>query len=591
MEIWIVSIVLGATLFCLITEKVSVDITAVGIVAVLALTRILTPEEAIAGFANPAVITVAAMFLISRALIKTGAVAVLHDRVTDFSRGRPQLALFLVFLTVAFSSAFINNTPVVVLFIPVLMSMGCRYGFSPSKYLIPLSYVSILAGSCTLIGTSTNILVSDLSASHGFRPIGMFELAKVGIPIAILGIGFIFTFAGRLLPNIVNPTCELEDQEHRKYLSQLSVPDGSNLVGIDSNEAFQAHYTGLKLVEVIRHQHIFYPGRDTFRIAPDDLLIIKGEAREIVHILNENGVISPQSQEPEPLDVTEPANVLVEVIIPPQSAMIGEFIKDVRFFKNSDITILAIERKGFYYTEKRIQNLRLKLGDLLLVQLPWEKLEQIRGDADVIMVEDVNERIVHQQKAPIAGIVFMGVVALAASGILNIMVAALSGVFLLLISRCLTMRDAYRALQGNVLLLIAGTIALGTAMEKTGASEVYAQFFLGLFEGFSPQYILGVFLLLTSISTQLLSNNATAVLLLPIGISSALKIGVSPDPFIIAVCIGASACFATPIGYQTNLLVYGPGAYRFTDYLKMGLPLNLIVLMAGALLIPYFWPF
>jgi di/tricarboxylate transporter len=591
MEIWIVSIILMLTLFLLITEKVSVDIIAVGIIAVLSLTRILSPEEAIAGFANPAVVTVAAMFLISRALIKTGAVGFLHDRVIHFSGGNARIALFLVFLTVAVSSAFINNTPVVVLFIPVLMSMGCKYGFRPSKFLIPLSYVSILAGTCTLIGTSTNILVSDLSAGHGYGAIGMFELSKVGIPIAILGVCFIFATAGKLLPDIVNPTCELENKEHRKYLSQLRVPLDSPLVGINSDRAFQERYSQLELVEVIRHQHIFYPGRDTFRIRPSDLLIIKGEAKEIVRILDENSVVLPQSEMPEELDGTDPEKILVEVIIPPQSAMIGDHIKDVRLFKSNDINILAVERKGLHYTEKRIQDMRLKLGDLLLVQLPWERLEQIRGDADAIMVEDVNEKIVHHQKAPVAGIIFLGVIVFAASGLLDIMVSALTGVFLLLITRCLGIRDAYRALQGNILVLIAGMIALGAAMEKTGASEVYARLFLGVFEGLSPGYVLGAFLLLTSISTQLLSNNATAVLLLPIAISTALEIGVNPTPFIFAVCIGASACFATPIGYQTNLLVYGPGAYRFSDFLKIGIPLNFIVLAVGSILIPYFWPF
>lgn len=591
MEIWIVSIILMVTLFLLITEKMTVDIIAVGIIAVLSLTRILSPQEAISGFANPAVVTVAAMFLISRSLIKTGTIGFLHDRVIQFSGGNARIALFFVFFTVALSSAFINNTPVVVLFIPVLMSMGCKYGFSPSKFLIPLSYVSILAGTCTLVGTSTNILVSDLSAGHGYGTIGMFELSKVGIPIAIFGVGFIFATAGKLLPDIVNPTCELENREHRKYLSQLRVPPDSPLVGVNSNRAFQARYAQLELVEVIRHQHIFYPGRDTFRILPSDLLIIKGEAKGIVRILNENSVVLPHTETPEEQDATEPEKVLVEVIIPPQSAMIGGPIKDARLFESNDINILAVERKGLHYTEKRIQDMRLKLGDLLLVQLPWERLEQIRGDADAIMVEDVNEKIIHYQKAPVAGIVFLGVIVLAASGLLDIMVSAVTGVFLLLVTRCLGIRDAYRALQGNILLLIAGMIALGAAMEKTGASEVYAHLFLGVFEGLPPGYILGAFLLLTSISTQLLSNNATAVLLLPIAISTALEIGVNPTPFIFAVCIGASACFATPIGYQTNLLVYGPGAYRFSDFLKLGIPLNFIVLAVGSILIPYFWPF
>jgi di/tricarboxylate transporter len=591
-DIWIVSLILIAVVILLITEKLSVDVTAIGIIVILSVTGILSPLEAVSGFSNPAVITVAAMFLISSAMVRTGAVSLLSDRVVRISRGNTVLAVSLIFSTVAVSSAFINNTPVVVLFIPVLMGMCCEYGLSPSKLLIPLSYISILAGTCTLIGTSTNIIVSDISAGAGFGEIGMFELAKVGLPIAILGVVFVFLGSKKLLPEMVNPTCELENSEHRKYLSQLRIIKNSSLLGTALSRSFPGEYADLEVIELVRHGHIFYPGRDAVTIVPGDMLLVKGTATELMKILRENEAVLPDTKEtPETAPTPQSENMLVEVIIPPQSSFLGERLRDISLFQEHDIQIIAAQRKGFQYTEKRINDIRLKVGDILLVQLPWKKLDELRGFPDFIMVEDVHHRMINTKKAPLAGFIFLCVVTAAATGFFDIMTSAVTGVFLLFLTRCVGIRDAYRSIQGNILVLIAGTIALGFAMEKTGTSELYARAFLGLFEGSSPIFILGAFILLTSISTQLLSNNATAILILPVAISTAIAVGLNPRPFIIGVCIGASACFATPIGYQTNLLVYGPGGYRFTDYFKIGMPLNLIVLVMGTFLIPIFWPF
>jgi len=591
-DIWIVSLILAGAVILLVTEKLPVDVTAIGVMVLLALTGILDPLAAVSGFANPAVITVAAMFFISSAMVRTGAVSFLGDRVVSVSKGNPVVALSLVFLIVAVSSAFINNTPVVVLFIPVLMSMGCEYGFSPSRLLIPLSFVSILAGTCTLLGTSTNIIVSDLSAGFGYGDIGMFELAKVGLPIALVGIAFIFPAAKKLLPDTANPTCELENSENRKYLSQFEITGKSPLQGSRLVRRFRDPYPDLEIVELVRQGHIFYPGRDAVTMAKGDLLLAKGTASDLVAIIRENEGQLPTEKDAPPGESPGPSErMLVEVIIPPQSSLLGEQLRNVNLFKSSGIQIIAAQRKGFQYTEKKIGDIRLKVGDILLVQLPWQKLDQLRGLADFIVVEDVHHRMTNRKKAPLAGLIFLGVVSTAATGLLDIMTSTLTGVFLLSITRCIGIRDAYRAIQGNVLVLIAGTIALGIAMEKTGTSRLYAQGFLELFDGFPPIVILGAFILFTSISTQLLSNNATAILILPIAISTALTIGVSPRPFIIGVCIGASACFATPIGYQTNLLVYGPGGYRFADFFKIGVPLNLMVLVIGTLLIPVFWPF
>ena len=281
----------------------------------------------------------------------------------------------------------------------------------------------------------------------------------------------------------------------------------------------------------------------------------------------------------------------MELIISPQSQLVGQRLRDSDLLRHSDLHVVAVERSGLHYTEMQIRDIRLKMGDVLLVWCREDKLAQLRGRNDWIMVDDVHHAIEHKQKAPLSGLIFGAVVVAASAGLADIMVCALAGVFLMMITGCLPLREAYRALQSNVLMLIAGTIALGAAMDKTGASQFYADLFLSALSGWPPGVVLGGMILLTSVSTQMLSNNATAVLLLPVAISTANGLGVDPRPFIMAVCIGASACFATPIGYQTNLLVYGPGGYRFSDYFKLGLPLNLLVLVMGTVLIPVFWPF
>ena len=591
MSVWIVSAILIVVLYLFITEKVPVDLTAIGIMVSLVIFRIISPAEAVAGFAHPAVITVGSMFLISKGMIRTGAVGFIGQQVIQMARGNFKLALFVILLTVAVASAFINNTPVVVLFIPVVMSMCCKFNLSPSKFLIPVSYASILAGTCTLIGTSTNIIVSDISAKYGYGAIGMFELAALGVPIAVLGIAFLMLAAPRYMPSLLNPTCEIENSEHRRYLAELAIPRGSKLIGHSPGQIFAERYPDLEVIELIRYSHIFHPSRDAVTIAADDLLLVKGSANDLVEIIHHDDVDLPLSEEGLSFGPGKKESFVVELIISPQSSLLGQRLLESRLQRDPDIHIIAIKRSGLHFTEKQIRDVRLRVGDIVLIWCHGDKLDRMRDNVDFIIAEDVHHEIVQKRKAWKAGLIFTGLVVAASTGLADIMVCALVGVFLMIATGCLQMREAYRSLQGDVLLLIAGTLALGTAMEKTGTSQLYAEAFLKLFAGFSPEFVLGGFILLVSISTQILSNNATAVLLFPIALSSALGLGVDPKPFIMAVCFGASACFATPVGYQTNLLVYGPGGYRFSDYLKLGIPLNLVVLILGSLLIPVIWPF
>lgn len=591
MDIWILSTILLLTLYLLITEIISVDLTAIGIMVVLVVSRILTPQEAVAGFANPAVITVGAMFVVSKGMIRTGGVEFLGRKIIQFSRGNPQLALLIILLSVALASGFINNTPVVILFIPVIMTMCCEFGLSPSKYLIPVSYASILAGTCTLIGTSTNIIISDLSVSYGYDGLSMFELGFLGVPIAICGIVFIFFMAPRVLPALSNPICRLQDSDHRQYLAELRIPHTSPLVGKSPAEIFKKQYPALQVVELVSKSRIYHPGRDRMTINAGDILLVKGSLNDLVEILHRENVELPSSESGLVLGAQKDAPIVVELIVSPHSSVRGQRLERTDLARDPDVNIIAVKRSNLHISEKQIHDVRLQTGDILLIWCQDSKLASLRSGTDFIVIEDVYEEIIHKRKAWWSIINFFCMVGTATLGIADIMTCSLTAAFLMIITGCLQMRDGYRALQGDVLILIAGTIALGTAMQKTGASQLYAESFLAIFSGFSPTVILGAVILLTSISTQLLSNNATAVLLLPIALSTAAGIGVDPKPFIVGICFGASACFATPMGYQTNLMVYGPGGYRFMDYLKLGIPLNVFVVAASTLFIPLVWPF
>ena len=591
LQIILVSLILIVTLILLISEKISVDKTAMGIMVLLALTGILTPKEAVAGFANPAVITVAAMFLLSHGLIRTGAVGFVTELLLHFSKANKTYAFILILFSVAIASAFINNTPVVVLFIPIVMGLSCECDFSPSKLLIPLSYVSILAGTCTLIGTSTNIIVSDLYNLAGYAPLSMFELGKIGIPIALLGIVFLFFVSPKLMPGRTAPVCELDEDKSNKYIAELVVPENSPLIGNKNIIDFTWESLGLNVIEIFRNGNIFDPARTKVSVKQEDILLVKGSAEDLVSVLKKQFLELAHGEEDMAFGSGLKDDLIIELIVPPLSSLLKEPLLSTDLKDDPDVQIIAIRSRSHHYSYRKIQSVKLKIGDIILIRCPREKLSKIRKSTDFVIIEDIHHAMIDKEKTRLAVGIFTGVVLGATFGVADIMVCSLTGVFLMTLTHCVSLKDAYRSLQPEVLLLIVGTIALGVAMQKTGATKLYADFFLGFFDGMSPKYVLAGIILLSSICTHILSNNATAVLLLPIAISTAISLGVNPKPFIIGICFGASACFATPIGYQTNLLVYGPGGYRFSDYFKLGMPLNIIVIVCSAVLIPMVWPF
>ncbi|MCG8637456.1 MAG: anion permease, partial [Desulfobacterales bacterium] len=524
-------------------------------------------------------------------VIRTGAAGIVTELVLNLSRSNRRYAFVIILVTVGLASAFINNTPVVVLFIPIVMGLSCQCNFSPSTLLIPMSYVSILAGTCTLIGTSTNLIVSDLSTAYGYPPLSMFELGVVGVPIAVAGLGFLMVFSGRIMPRRMGPVCEINQASEKRYIAELIVPSQSPLIGKTDIIGYGESELGLNIIEVFRNGNILDPSRTPITIRRDDILLAKGSAEDLVACLKKATLLPAHGEEELNLGPGLKDDLIIELIVPPMSGMLKEPLLSTELKNDPEVQIIAIRSRRTHYSYRKIKSIRLKIGDIILVRCPRHKLGQIRKSMDFIIIEDIHHALIDKEKARMAAGIFTGVVLAATLGLADIMICAITGVFLMTLTHCLSLKDAYRALEPEVLLLIIATIALGTAMEKTGATPLYAGLFLDLFSGMGPGLVLTGMILLASISTHILSNNATAVLLLPIAASTAVSLGVNPKPFIMGICFGASACFATPIGYQTNLLVYGPGGYHFPDYLKLGLPLNLLVVTMASLLIPLAWPF
>jgi di/tricarboxylate transporter len=591
MAIITVSIILVATIALLVSEKLPTDLTAIGIVVVLMVSGIISPAEALIGFSNPAIVTVAVLFVISRALVRTGALDFITASVMKFSKGNPRRLLFMSLFLVGGFSSFLNNTPIVVLFVSITMVVCSEYSLSQSKFLMPISFVSILAGTSTLIGTSTNIIVSDLAVQNGMRPIAMFELSPLGIPMAMAGAVYLYFFSSRILPSHKNPIGEVKSREKTHYISDLVIPEDSSLIGQNAKDVFEQQYPNIELFQVFRGYKIFDPVWDEVIFRQGDEVLVKASAQHLAQLLDSRRVALPYEDSESAMRPHDSNSRILELLVHPNSSAIGQSLN--RFMDSLDIHIrvLGVNRHRKHYPAGKVRNLRLGLGDIILVHLPLNHLEQIRSAEEFIVIEDVHKSIVNRKKAPLAIGIFLMMILSATFGGVDLLISAMVAMLLMILTGCISLRESYRSIDSKILILIIGTIALGNALSITGAADLYTQFFLKPFVGMSPYVVLSAFILLTSLLSLFLSNNSTAVLLMPIALSTAAVLDVDPRAFIIGLCFGASACYATPIGYQTNLLVYGPGGYVFRDYLKLGIPLSIGVWIVSSVFVPLLWPF
>jgi di/tricarboxylate transporter len=581
---------LVATFALMVLEKVSVDLLAMLAFSALLVTGILTPTEAFKVFGNDAVITVACMFVLSAALERTGVIETVGHRL-DRLVGRSDWSLLLVVLpVVALISAFINNTPVVVVFMPILISLAARRGFKPSRLLIPLSFASILGGTCTLIGTSTNLLVSSTAQRMGQAPLTMFELGRIGLILALAGLGYLLTFGRRLLPNRETLASILQTTNARQYLTEAVVAAGSPLAGKRLADTPLANQPNARVLEIVRAGAPLTLPLSEIVLQRGDRLRLTTALASVLEIRDLEGLeISPREKLGLELVGSQEA-VVAECVIGPHSSLVGSSIRDANFRRRYGLLVLAVHRKGVNLRAD-FADVRLRYGDTLLVEGPEPAVNELREGRDFLLLLDVPHVAKRRQKQWVAVGALALVVTLTALNVMPIAALAVLGAVLVVTARCLDAEQAYQAVEWKIIFLIFGMLALGAALEKTGGAALAAR---ALIDGVGPygnRVVLGAVVALASLLTSFLSNNAVAVLLTPVAVEAAASLHASARPFIVAVAIGSSACFATPIGYQTNALVYGAGGYRFSDFLKAGIPLNLAVCALAVYCIPVFWPF
>lgn len=574
------------TVILFVTDRVRTDIVGLMIVVVLGALGILEPKTLLLGFSNEALVTIAAMFVLSAALMRSGLVRALGGKLAEFSRGSPVRFMVMALSAVCFMSAFINNTPVVVVFIPAVLTVCARLGASPSKFLMPISFASMLGGSCTLIGTSSNILIASYAAGIDFG-VGMFEFTGVGVVIVLVGMSYLLLFSWRLLPNHTTIASTLSADEAKEYITQVSLGPDSDLIGKNLAETPLAS-AGIKVAELIRGDRVQRLEAE-MPLIEGDVLLIRGELNKILELDRQHSIsITPDLQE-DGSEVKRVEMTLFELMVAPESPLIGQSCRQLGLRQRFDVSVFALQRRGRHH-QREIADLELKMGDILLVRGSSEALENLRRKNEFILLEGVHDEVIEPHKAPLALGTILLVVLLAATGLAPISILALGGAAFLVISGVLTARDAYSSIDWSVLVLIAGMIALGTAMDQTGALEIAAEQLYMVTGGWGPNATLWVFYFMAAVLSLLILNKPAAVLCAPLGIELADKLGCNPEPFIMAVAFAASTAMATPMGYQTNLLVYGPGGYNYRDFVFFGLPLNILVGVVACLLIPVIWP-
>lgn len=584
-EAWVTLAVVFGTITVLATDRFAPSLTLLTAVVVLLVADVVSPEQAFSGFSNPAPITVAALYVLAGAVEKTGALQPLVGLLLNGRRGMRAL-LGRLLLPVAGASAFLNNTPIVAMLTPQVSGWAERNRLSPAHFLMPLSFASILGGMVTLIGTSTNIVVSGLLQASGHPPLGMFELTPVALPVALVGIGLILVLAPRLLADRTPPH-RLAEEQLREFVVNMRVVPGGPLDGYTVEGAGLRQLQGMFLVQIERERDLIAPVRPDTVLRSGDRLTFVGRADQVVDLQHVRGLVS--TEQDHILDFSAPELRFFEAVIGEASPLVGATVKESNFRGRYQAAVVAIHRSGARVNEK-LGQVRLRVGDTLLLLADADFRERWRDRNDFLLVARLGGAPpTTSRKALIVAAVGLGIVVSAASGLLPTLNAALLGAIVLLVSGVLTPREARAAIDLDVIIVIAAAFGLGAALQTSGLATALADRLIGAFGWLGPTGALLGVVLATLILTELVTNNAAAVLTFPVGVAVALAVGVDPRWFAIAIALCASASFLTPIGYQTNTIVYGPGGYRFTDYARLGLPLNLLVMTLVVLIISLAW--
>ncbi len=589
-EIGFVLALIAGTVALFATEKLRVDLVAVLVMGVLIVSGIVTPEEGLSGFSNAATLTVGAMFILSAGLSRTGAVAIVGALLGRAARRSRWVGTALVMATAGLVSAFVNNTAAVAVFLPIVLGVARETQTSPSKLLMPLSFASMLGGTCTLLGTSTNILVSSIAERQGQPAFRMFEFAPLGLVFFAAGSAYLLAVGIRLIPERRSAEGLTGAYGMKDYLSEIELLPEAKSVGKTLGGSPLVKELEIDVLEIVRDglRMAFPPPYTVLRAG--DALRVRCDVEKMKTLQEREGIRIRSDVSLRDKDLTTDDTVLVEAVIAPYSGLAGRTLREARPGGYQGATVLALRHRD----ELRHGNLAqavLRPGDALLLDVQKDRLDQLRADDDYVLVSELDLPWLRKRRIPLALGIIAAVVAVAALGILPIVASAALGSILMVLTRCLTMEEAYDAIEWKVIFLLAGVLALGVGLEKSGAAQLLAKFMVGTAGAWGPVALVATFYLVTSLLTEAMSNNATAALLAPIAIATASALGIDARPLLMAVTFAASASFMTPVGYQTNTLIYGPGQYRFSDFIRVGAPLNLVLWILATALIPVFWPF
>ncbi|MEX1040990.1 MAG: SLC13 family permease [Pirellulaceae bacterium] len=572
-----------------LVRNYSPDVLFCGATALLAVLGIITPQEAFVGFSNPGMLAVAALFVVASGLRDTGVLDYVGHHVLGGARTEKSVLIRLAGVVLPFS-AFLNNTPIVSMFVPVVIGWGRRNNVSPSKLLIPLSFFAIFGGTCTLIGTSTNLVINGMIVQTGLRGLGMFEIAWIGIPYAIIGLLFMLFIGRHILPER-KELLEQLGESRREYLAEMQVQAGCRLIGQTVENAGLRRLPGLFLIEIERKGHLIAPVGPDDTLQSEDRLVFTGVVSTIIELEKINGLVPISDPDYEVAPRVQQGRRLCEAVISENSPLVGKTVKAADFRATYGAAVVAVHRGGSR-VERKVGDIVIRPGDTLLLQTRPHFLRAYRNDPAFYLISDVEEwRPLRPDRAWIAVLLFMVLVGLMTAGFPVEVVALLFAVLMVGVG-CVSAGEARNSIEWQSLITIAAAFGVGQALDNSGLANLMATTLVDSTRFLGPLAAVAVFYLLGSLMTELITNNAAAVLLFPFCLETARQYDdASPYPFLMALILAASASFMTPIGYQTNMMVYGPGGYRFMDFVRVGAPLNFILWLVAVALIPVFWPF
>lgn len=580
----------AVALVLFVWNRLRVDVVALIVMVLIIVTGLATPRQGISGFAHEATITVALVLVLAAGLLRTGVVDVLARWAARVAGGSEMRLLTLMIAIVVPLSAFLNNTAAVAVLMPVVLGLARSSRVAPSRLLMPMSFGAQLGGTLTLIGTSTNLIVAGVALDLGMERIGLFDITLPAMIVSGAGVLYLFTVGRWLLPHRAVAEDLLRSYELHDYLTMLRVRDGSRLDGRSLAESRFGDALGLQVMRVVHRDGTIDAPTGATVIHAGDVLAVEGKIPDIANVQNDSGLEMVDTEIALETPATQGTVRIAEVLVPRRSTILRRTVRELALRARFGISAMAVRRHGIRL-HRPVGDVRLQPGDMLLVQGTPDALNRLHQESDLALLGAVDLPEIRARKMKVAVPIALGVVLLPALGVTTILVSGLIGVVAMFLTRCITPDEAYREMDWMVIVLLGAILPLGEVMHRTGAAGYIAHSLMAFASPLGPHGVLAVFLLVTTLLTSVISNAATAVVLAPIAIAAAASLGLSPLPFVIAVMIGASNSFMSPVGYQTNTMIYGPGGYRFSDYVRVGTPLSLIIVVAATFAIPLFFPF